>query len=53
MGRWQYGVQVAMEKDEARTQQCRMMRICGDNGVGDDGKSDNGLNGKRYGMKMV
>ena len=30
------------EKDEARTQQCRMMRICGDNCVGDDGKSDNG-----------
>ena len=31
-----------MEKDEARTQQCRMMRICGDNDVNDDGKTDNG-----------
>ena len=32
-----------MEKDEARTQQCRMMRNYGDNGVGDDGKSEDGV----------
>ena len=35
-------MQVEMGKDEARTQQCTMMRICGDNCVSDDGKSDNG-----------